>query len=133
SSQSNGSLPPVRMIDDEHPETELAAFTLLRSRLTAACWLLLVGLSLLFLYQFARYELTPRSLGAATLVMTIGCAVLLSGPRAMDARHLRVMELAVFGTAGIQLVSTHLDWLSRAATARAGSDFTLSACMGTMG
>lgn len=121
------------MIDDEHPDTEPAAFGLLRSRLTAAAWLLLIGLSLLFLYQFARYEINPRSLGAGTLVVTIGCAMLLSGKRELNGQQLRLIELAIFGIAGIQLVSTQLDWLSRAAASQDFAEFTWATCVGTMG
>lgn len=119
---SRSSHPAVQMVDAEHPDQMRDPHALLRSRLTAAAWVLLGGLSLLFVYQFAFYGLTPRSLEASTLVVTIGSAVLLTGRRGLDASQLRLLELAVFGVAGVQLVSTHLGWMSQAASHRSVAD-----------
>jgi serine/threonine-protein kinase len=121
------------MIDEEHPDPQQSSHALLRARLTAAAWVLLGGLGLLFLYQFIRFELTPRSLGAGTLIVMIGSAVLLTGRRPLDAGQLRLIELAIFGVAGVQLLSTHLDWLSTATTARSPGELMWAAGAGTWG
>lgn len=115
SGSNSRSIPmPVRMVDAEHPNRQHDPHALLWSRLTAAAWVLLVGLGLFFVYQFATYSLTPGGIEAGVLTVTIGAAVLLTGKRSLDASNLRLLELALFGVVGVQMVSTQLHWLNRA-------------------
>lgn len=125
------SMPPTRVVEVDAYDSETGPFALLRARLMATSWLLTGGLCLLFFYQFACYQLTPRSLGAVTLVATLGGAVLLSGRREMSAVQLRVLETAIFGITGIQLASTQLEWLVQAAIQRDATGLTWSAWHGT--
>jgi eukaryotic-like serine/threonine-protein kinase len=133
STSQRSAIPAVRMVDEEHPDPHHSSYALLRARLTAAAWVILGALGLLFLYQFCRYELPPRSLGAGTLTVIIGSAVLLTGRRPLDAGQLRLLELAIFGVAGVQLLNTHLEWLAEATLTRSSADLTWAACTGTVG
>lgn len=132
SSNSRHSVPPVQMVDREKPDPQQSPHALLRSRLTAASWLMSAVLCFLFVYQFAHYQLTPRSLGAGTLIVTIGSAVLLSGKRELGAAQLRVLELAAFGITGAQLVSRQLEGMVQAAAWHNASEFIWSTVGGSM-
>lgn len=115
SGSNSRSVPmPVRMVDADRPDPQHDPHALLRSRLTATAWVLLLGLGIFFIYQFATYQLAPGGIEAGVLTVTIGAAVLLTGRRPLDASNLRLLELALFGVVGVQMVSTQLHWLHMA-------------------
>uniref|UniRef100_A0A7C2K0B4 Serine/threonine protein kinase n=1 Tax=Schlesneria paludicola TaxID=360056 RepID=A0A7C2K0B4_9PLAN len=116
SATSAGTQTPVQIIEEHGMSQNQVA--LLRSRLTAAAWVLLSAMSLLFVWQVVSFEPSPPWLRSSLLVLMLGAVVLLTGRRVLSETQLRLIELAMFGVVGVQVTTTQVGWLTRAAAAQ---------------
>lgn len=108
----------VRLVrEQEVADHEDPNSLLLRSRLRAAAWVIWAVLALLFVWQVSfGGEVIYPSLTGALLVVAAGGLILLYGPRSLNSRQLRGIELLLFGVAGVQMIIQQIVWMMRYST-----------------
>jgi eukaryotic-like serine/threonine-protein kinase len=112
---SNSSPSWMRLVDDRAGQNYDVSGALLRRRLIAAGWTILVSLTLLFLREFFTQLSFVPWLRGSILIIVVGSLVLLKGRRLLAIPQLRLIELGMFGAVGLQLIAVQLGWLLQAA------------------
>lgn len=102
----------IAVVDDRVPPAEQG--TILRTRLAAATWVMLVPLIGLFLQGLWWTVPVSPWLPAADVTVVVGALVLLHGPRRLTVAQLRVIELALFGVLVVQFLEFQQTWLLHA-------------------
>lgn len=107
--------------------------SLLRLRLRAAAWIILLPVALLFFQALWHAGPIGSWLHASVLVITIGALVVLYGPRPLAFRQLRLMEICLFGSLGVLFLSIEQAWLMHAVARHSGVQLMSVAGMSTIG
>lgn len=105
----------VPLIDRSRAGWREAPGSLLRRRLCAAAFVLIICLTLHSVRSWYLSESLWAWLRGVVLAHTVGCLVVLIGRRALTLAELRSIELALFVPVGIQLYSLQLSALEDAA------------------
>ncbi|MDZ4684931.1 MAG: serine/threonine-protein kinase, partial [Planctomycetaceae bacterium] len=124
------ALPPDQIVSDI--EAANRPGSLLRTRLTSAAWVMLIGMGLLFGWQMVVAEPSPPWLRGGLLILLVGSVVLLTGARELAESQLRLIELALFGAVGVQLTASQLAWLTQAVVHQDAVGLIWIACTGTL-
>ncbi len=115
------------------PASSAGHESLLRSRLRAAAWIILLPSVLLFLQALWHAGPIGSWLQASVLIVTIGALVILYGPRPLAFRQLRLMEVCLFGALGVLFLSIEQAWLMYAVARHNGVQLMSVAGMSTIG
>ncbi len=107
--------------------------SLLRSRLRAAAWIILLPVTLLFCHAVWVDGPIGSWLHALVLTVVIGVAVILYGPRPLAFRQLRLLEICLFGMLGALFLSIEQAWLIHALHQRHAVQLMSVAGMSTLG
>lgn len=115
------------------PASSAGHESLLRSRLRAAAWIILLPVALLFGQALWHAGPIGSWLQASVLVITIGALVILYGPRPLAFRQLRLMEICLFGALGVLFLSIEQAWLMYAVAQHNAVQLMSVAGMSTIG
>ena len=107
--------------------------SLLRTRLRAAAWIILLPVALLFCQSIWSSGPIGSWLHALVLTVVIGVSVILHGPRPLTFRQLRLLEICLFGVLGTLFLSIEKAWLMHALAHRNSVQIMSVAGMSTLG
>ncbi|MGI9457379.1 MAG: serine/threonine-protein kinase [Aeoliella sp.] len=117
SAPSEKSSVAVEFVAGERPSLADETITLLRGRLRALCWVMLLGLSLFLLRTLVLRDAPLVWLRVGTLAVASGLILYLHHPNSHSLKQMRVVELIGLGALGLQSVALQVAGMTAAAKA----------------